>query len=238
MASSPNLGLSRRSPRPSRERPAECPTTPTPSRTRTVATTCSSTTRASTPSGRPSSTSPRAGASPLRTTRARPAWTTSRRTGRTCARTPSSRRCGNTRTGPEARQSHAVRRRRAGHDHRSPGRLVSTPTLVDLFAPEWLADPYPFYRRLREDHPVYHDDVLRRWVVSRHGDIAVLSTDDRLTEDRVTAFQARLTPETRELMRPLAGLLTNMILFATGPRHAALRNMAKAGFSRRVVADL
>jgi pimeloyl-[acyl-carrier protein] synthase len=115
---------------------------------------------------------------------------------------------------------------------------VSTPTLVDLFAPEWLADPYPFYRRLREDHPVYHDDVLRSWVVSRHGDIAALSTDDRLTEDRVTAFQARLTPETRELMRPLAGLLTNMMLFATGPRHAALRNMAKAGFSRRVVADL
>lgn len=112
------------------------------------------------------------------------------------------------------------------------------PTLVDLFAPEWAADPYPFYRRLREHHPVYHDDVLRAWVVSRHDDITALSTDDRLTEDRVTPFQARLAPETRALMRPLAGLLTDMMLFATGPRHTALRGLAKAGFSRRVVAEL
>lgn len=112
------------------------------------------------------------------------------------------------------------------------------PTLVDLFAPEWAADPYPFYRRLREHHPVYHDDVLRGWVVSRHDDITALSTDDRLTEDRVTPFQARLAPETRALMRPLAGLLTDMKLFATGTRHTALRGLAKAGFSRRVVAEL
>ena len=112
------------------------------------------------------------------------------------------------------------------------------PTLVELFAPEWLGDPYPFYRRLREHHPVYHDDVLRSWVVSRHDDITALSTDDRLTEDRVTSFQERLTPGTRALMRPLANLLTDMMLFETGPRHAELRNMAKAGFSRRAVADL
>lgn len=115
---------------------------------------------------------------------------------------------------------------------------AAAPTLVELFDPEWLPDPYPFYRRLREHHPVYHDDVLRSWVVSRHDDITALSTDERLTEDRITSFQERLTPETRALMRPLAHLLTDMMLFETGPRHAALRNMARAGFSRRAVADL
>lgn len=115
---------------------------------------------------------------------------------------------------------------------------AQAPTLVELFDPQWLPDPYPFYRDLREHHPVYHDDVLRSWVVSRHADITALSTDERLTEDRITSFQERLTPQTRALMRPLAHLLTDMMLFETGPRHAALRNMAKAGFSRRAVAEL
>jgi pimeloyl-[acyl-carrier protein] synthase len=115
---------------------------------------------------------------------------------------------------------------------------VSDPTLAELFEPQWLGDPYPFYRTLRESHPIYHDDVLQSWVVTRHDDITRLSTDDRLTEDRVTPFQSRLTPDTRATMRPLADILRDMMLFATGPRHARLRNMAKAGFSRRVIADL
>lgn len=115
---------------------------------------------------------------------------------------------------------------------------AGAPTLAELFEPEWLGDPYPFYRRLRESHPIYRDDVLQSWVITRHDDITALSTDERLTEDRVTPFQSRLTPDTRAAMRPLADLLQNMMLFATGPRHAALRNLARSGFSRRVIADL
>jgi hypothetical protein len=107
-----------------------------------------------------------------------------------------------------------------------------------LYQPEWAGDPYPFYRRLRDFYPVYRDDILGSWVVSRYDDIARLARDERLSEDRVAPFQARLSPGKQAAIRPLANALQNMMLFAGPPRHAQLRNLVKPGFSRSAVVAL
>jgi pimeloyl-[acyl-carrier protein] synthase len=112
------------------------------------------------------------------------------------------------------------------------------PTLVELFQPRWLSDPYPFYTDLRENYPVYYDEVLRSWVITRYDDIVALARDDRLSEDRVTPFQARLSPARQAAMRPLADLLRNMMLLMNGERHTQAREMASGGFSRRAIGAL
>lgn len=44
--------------------------------------------------------------------------------------------------------------------------------------PEIFKDPYPFYRALREQAPVYYDAKLSTYVVTRFEDIAAIMTDD------------------------------------------------------------
>jgi pimeloyl-[acyl-carrier protein] synthase len=112
------------------------------------------------------------------------------------------------------------------------------PSLVELFDPAWAADPYPYYRHLRERHPVYWDAPLRSWVVTRFEDIVGLSRDGALSEDRITPFHRRLSPARQTAMEPLAAVLRDMMLFNDAPRHTALRAMARSGFSRRATERL
>lgn len=108
-------------------------------------------------------------------------------------------------------------------------------SLVELYDPRWRDDPYPFYARLRESGPYYWDDELGSWVVTRYHDIATLGTDHRLSEDRVTPFFDRLSPGKRDTMGPLAGYLSDMMLFNNAPRHAVLRNLTRSAFGHQAV---
>jgi cytochrome P450 len=47
------------------------------------------------------------------------------------------------------------------------------------FAPEIQADPYPVYRRLRDEAPLYRNSDLDFWAVSRHEDVVAVSRDWR-----------------------------------------------------------
>src|SRR5215470_9891368 len=38
-------------------------------------------------------------------------------------------------------------------------------------APDFLADPYPMYRRLREEDPVHWSPRLKSWVLTRYDDV-------------------------------------------------------------------
>jgi cytochrome P450 len=72
-------------------------------------------------------------------------------------------------------------------DERGPDTLSHIPTGVELTAldPTFRADPYPVLAHLRERQPVHYDDVIKRWVLTRHDDI------DRLLRDRTMAVDAR-----------------------------------------------
>lgn len=107
-----------------------------------------------------------------------------------------------------------------------------TPTLLDLFHPDRLADPYPYYSWLRDEFPVYWDDLLGTWVVARYDDIVALAKDARLSEDRVTPFRARMSEAKRSSLAALGEALGDMMLFNDAPRHTELRGLVKGAFSR------
>ena len=44
-------------------------------------------------------------------------------------------------------------------------------SLYQLLDPAVLADPYPLFRRLREEDPVHWDPFLHAWVVTRYEDV-------------------------------------------------------------------
>ncbi len=46
--------------------------------------------------------------------------------------------------------------------------------------PDFLADPYPTYARLRADTPIFFYEPWGKWIVTRHGDVSALLRDRRL----------------------------------------------------------
>ncbi len=121
---------------------------------------------------------------------------------------------------------------------------MSTPALEDgsaplslyhLLDPEVLADPYPLYRRLREESPVHWDPYLHAWVVTRYTDVVTV----------LQRFSAAATQTPERLadlglgeLSPVAALLVRQMLFLDPPEHGRVRRLASAAFTPRRVARL
>ena len=111
----------------------------------------------------------------------------------------------------------------------------AAPSLRQLLSPEVLADPYPLYRRLREESPVLFDPYLHVWVVTRYTDVV----------DVFNRFSAVRTPPPDRLrllgmadLAPVAEVMVQQMLFLDPPEHTALRGLFTAAFTPRRVAAL
>ncbi|KAA0233516.1 MAG: Polyketide biosynthesis cytochrome P450 PksS [Acidimicrobiales bacterium] len=71
----------------------------------------------------------------------------------------------------------------------------------DPFTPEAIEDPYPQYRRFREDAPVYWSDKIKSWCLFGYDDVRELFCDQRFSTDRSRAdkYKGRPPPASTEL---------------------------------------
>jgi cytochrome P450 len=99
------------------------------------------------------------------------------------------------------------------------------------FDPAVMADPYPYYRRMRERDPVHWNDTLRIWFLTRHADVAGLLRDDRFSADRTRSERFRPPPPHRR--RPGRSMLV-----VDPPDHTRLRNLVNKAFTPRMVERL
>lgn len=85
--------------------------------------------------------------------------------------------------------------------------LSSTFSLLD---PEIAPNPYPSYEILRAEYPVYRDDKLQAWLISRYEDVNNLLLDSRL----ITRFQS-ISPddEKRQVRYQLWQIYSKMMFF-------------------------
>jgi cytochrome P450 len=99
------------------------------------------------------------------------------------------------------------------------------------YAYETHADPYPTYARLRAEAPVYRNDELDFWALSRHADVSAAFRDTtRLSNANGVSIEPTATgPQAARTMSFLA---------MDPPRHGLLRALVSRGFTPRRVADL
>jgi cytochrome P450 len=92
-------------------------------------------------------------------------------------------------------------------------------------------DPYPTYARLRAEAPLYRNDELGFWALSRHEDVTAAFRDTaRLSSaDGVSLDPSASGPEAQRTMSFLA---------MDPPRHGHMRALVSRGFTPRRVADL
>ncbi len=108
-------------------------------------------------------------------------------------------------------------------------------SLCQLLDPEVLANPYPLYRKLREQDPVHWDPFLHAWVVTRYPD--VITVLHKYQADR-TPTPEQLTAMGCESLNPIARLMVKQMLFMDGSAHTRLRTLAAHAFSPARVAVL
>jgi len=94
--------------------------------------------------------------------------------------------------------------------------------------PEFLADPYPMYHRLRTEDPVHHSP-LGFWVLTRYEDVVAVLRDPRLAKEALAAFVAARFGTT---IPPGLGL---SMLDRDPPDHTRLRSLVSKAFTPRVV---
>ncbi len=90
---------------------------------------------------------------------------------------------------------------------------------------EFFADPYPIYRRLREEDPVHWSPRLRAWVLTRYDDVKRVLLDRELSVVRMRPHFAALPgPEAARVAEILKSLATWMV-FRDPPHHTHLRRL-------------
>src|SRR5712692_5267551 len=93
--------------------------------------------------------------------------------------------------------------------------------------PEFVADPYPTYHRLRAEDPVHHHP-LGFWVLTRYEDVAAALRDPRFAKEAIAAFVAARFGAAP----PGVGL---SMLDRDPPDHTRLRGLVSKAFTPRVV---
>jgi cytochrome P450 len=112
------------------------------------------------------------------------------------------------------------------------------PLIMDFDDPAHAIDPYPFYRQLREEAPVYQDAQDRTWYLTRYHDVYAALHDPRLSADRTDAQMRQLPAEARGQFRTYEMARRAMLLFVDPPAHVRLRRLVAKAFTPNAVAAL
>lgn len=103
--------------------------------------------------------------------------------------------------------------------------------VLDPYDYDFHEDPYPYYRRLRDEAPLYHNEELGFWALSRHRDVhqgfrnsTALSNRDGVSLDPISRG-----PHASKTMSFLA---------MDDPAHLRLRTLVSKGFTPRRIREL
>jgi len=97
------------------------------------------------------------------------------------------------------------------------------------YSPSFRQDPYPVYRRLRDEYPVYHNEELGFFAISRYDDI-VAALQDVETFSSANALGIGAPKEVLDQIP--------MMMLLDPPRHGQLRALVNRAFTPRRVAGL
>lgn len=115
----------------------------------------------------------------------------------------------------------------------NPGSAASTAIRFNPDDPEYIRDPYPTYRLLREHAPAYWWADGRAWVFSRYHDVVAILRDSRFSLDVQDWEHAQVSTEaqTSEFER-----LTAKALFTLPPaEQQRVRRLARRAFTPRAL---
>jgi cytochrome P450 len=107
--------------------------------------------------------------------------------------------------------------------------------LFNPLSPEFIANPYPFYHRLRVADPM-HLTPIGLHVASRHADIVSILCDKRFGKDFIGRMTRRSGPQI--LDEPVYRSMSHWMLQLDPPDHGRLRGLVVRAFTARRIEDM
>jgi cytochrome P450 len=103
--------------------------------------------------------------------------------------------------------------------------------LLDPYDYDFHEDPYPYYRRLRDEVPLYHNEDLKFWAVSRHTDVVqgFRNSTSLSNKHGVSLDPISRNEHAHKVMSFLA---------LDDPGHLRLRTLVSKGFTPRRIREL
>jgi cytochrome P450 len=117
----------------------------------------------------------------------------------------------------------------------TPPAVDRAPPAFNPLDPAFIADPYPFYHRLRETAPVFKTP-MGFWLLTRYDDVAFGLRDRRFGKDFAGNLQRRYGRNV--LDEPAVASLARTMLVLDPPDHTRLRGLVTKAFTARRVADM
>ena len=109
--------------------------------------------------------------------------------------------------------------------------------VTDLASPELTADPYPYFRALRESEPVHWNARHGAWLVTTYREVVAGFREQRLSSNRLQEYRRRrLTDEERATLGPSFAILESWMVFQDQPDHKRLRSIVQKAFTPRRLA--
>lgn len=109
----------------------------------------------------------------------------------------------------------------------------------DAYAPEFVEDPYPTYRRLREESPVFYDETWDLTFFTKHEDVTRILRDRRFGRDvRHAVPREEIDPGLFDRIYPphlpmWTSYVRDSFIDLEPPRHTRIRRLVQKAFSRR-----
>ncbi|WP_319429944.1 cytochrome P450 [Mycobacterium sp. RTGN5] len=103
--------------------------------------------------------------------------------------------------------------------------------MLDPYNYDFHEDPYPYYKRLRDEAPLYYNEDLKFWALSRHQDVLQGFRNSTTLSNK---FGVSLDPASRG---PHASK-TMSFLAMDDPGHLRLRTLVSKGFTPRRIREL
>jgi len=107
--------------------------------------------------------------------------------------------------------------------------------LFNPLSPEFIANPYPHYHRLRAVDPM-HLTPFGFYAASRHADAATILRDKRFGKDFVGRMTRRFGPQVMD--EPIYRSMSHWMLQQDPPDHGRLRGLVVRAFTARRVEDM
>jgi cytochrome P450 len=99
----------------------------------------------------------------------------------------------------------------------------------DPISPELRVDPYPLWKRLRDEAPVYRNDQYDFYALSRFHDIEAAHRDPETFSSNHGTTLETMSPEPVD---------TAMIIWLDAPKHTTLRKLVSRAFTTRRISTL
>lgn len=103
---------------------------------------------------------------------------------------------------------------------------------------EYLADPFPLYRRMQDEDPAHWSPRIKSWVLTRYDDVKRACLDKDMSSDRLRPFFASMPGPEAAKIGDIIRYLSHWMVFRDPPEHTRLRKLTSKVFHLKSMREM